>query len=184
MNGFLRPILDFVREYAFVTICLVVFLAAGSSAFIVWRGLAQLESEYEVVRTEDEGQQKLISGAASLKADRETIAAAAQEMTSNLLIEENLADNLGYFYKIEDQSRARISDLHQLASPVGAANSTSKSVPFTVNITGSFSQVFSFLYQLEHGPRLMRITAFTFDRKAQTSDSVVLELNLDMLARP
>lgn len=184
MSAFFSRILDLISEYAFLAICSVVFLGAGTSAFIVWRGLAQLESEYEVVRTEDEGQQKLISGAASLRADRETITAAAQEMRSNLLIEENLADNLGYFYKIEDQSRARISELHQLAAPLNATNGTSKSVPFTVNVTGSFSQVFSFLHQLEHGPRLMRITAFTFDRKAQTSDSVVLELNLEMLGRP
>jgi Tfp pilus assembly protein PilO len=184
MNGFFARIFGLMRDYAFVTICTVVLFGAAIAGYVVRRGLAELEADHEVVRSEDDAQQKLIAGAASLRADRETIAAAAQEMSGDLLIEENLADNLGYFYKIEDQSRARISDLHQLTSPLGAANSTSKAVPFTVNVTGSFAQVFSFLYQLEHGSRLMRITAFTFDRKVQTGDNVVLELNLEMLARP
>ncbi|HEY4302157.1 MAG TPA: hypothetical protein VGM73_14880 [Candidatus Didemnitutus sp.] len=184
MTAFFQRAFGLMKEYAFVTLCTVVFLGAGTAGYLVRGGLKLMEADHEVVRSEDEIQQKLIAGAANLRADRDAIAAAAQEMTSSLLIEENLADNLGYFYKIEDQSRARISDLHQMPAPLGAANGTSKSVPFTVNVTGSFAQVFGFLYQLEHGSRLMRITAFTLDRKAQAGDSVVLDLNLEMLARP
>ena len=184
MNPRLRQVLELASEHAFVTICLVIFLAAGGTGYYLNRKVAVLEAEHEIVRAEGENDQRMIAGAAALRADREAVAAAVKEIRANLIVEENLADNLGYFYKLEDQSHARISDLHQMPSPVGATNSTVKTVPFTVNVTGTFAQVYSFLYQLEHGPRLMRITAFTFDRKLQSGDSVVLELTIEMLARP
>jgi hypothetical protein len=186
MNPRLRQFVELAADYAFVTLCVVVVLAAGTASYFLRQSIAELEQEHTFIRTEGESVLKTIAGATALRSDRELIGAAAREMNSNLITEENLADNLGYFYRIEEQSHARISELHQVPSSAASASSASstKTVQFTVNVTGTFGQVFSFLHQLEHGPRLMRITAFSFDRRASSGDSVVLELNLEMLARP
>lgn len=184
MNQRLRQFFALAVDYAFVTTCLLAVIIGGTASYFLRQSIAELEREHTFIRTEGEGILKTIAGAAALRNDRELIGAAAREINANLITEENLADNLGYFYKIEDQSHARISELHQLSAPASTASSSTKTVPFAVNITGTFAQVTSFLYQLEHGPRLMRITSFSFDRRLPTGDAVVLELNLEMLARP
>jgi Tfp pilus assembly protein PilO len=181
VNSVLRQLISLARDYAFITLCLVVILVAGSASYFLRQNVAELEHELAFIRTDGEGVLRTIANATALRNDRELIGAAAKEINANLITEDNLAENLGYFYKIEDQSHARI-DVHELAAPV--SSSSTRTVPFTVTVSGTFSQVFSFLHQLEHGPRLMRITTFSFSRRVPTGDSVVLELNLDMLARP
>jgi Tfp pilus assembly protein PilO len=184
MNPRIREFFALAADFAFVTVSVLVILVAGGASFYLRQNIAQLEQEHASVRTEGEGMLKTIAGAVALRNDREAIGAATREISANLITEENLADNLGYFYKIEDQSHARITELHQLAVPAGNSSPGAKTIPFSVNVTGTFLQVFTFLHELEHGPRLMRITAFSFDRRAQGGDSVVLELNLEMLAKP
>jgi len=185
MNPRLRQLVDLSVDYAFVSVCLLVVLVAGSASYFLRQNVAELEHEHAFIRGEGETVLKTIAGAAALRNDRVALEAAVREINANLITEENLADNLGYFYKIEEQSHARISELHQQPSAAGANSGGSvKTVPFSVNVTGTYTQVTSFLYQLEHGPRLMKINAFSFTRRVSTGDAVVLELNLEMLARP
>jgi Tfp pilus assembly protein PilO len=184
MNPRFRQFLELAAEYAFVTVSIVVIVAAGAASYYLRQSIAALEQEHAVIRTEGESVLKTIAGATALRNDRETIAAAARDISANLITEENLADNLGYFYKIEDQSHARISELHQVTVSVGNSSSGARTIPFSANITGTFAQVYGFLYQLEHGPRLMRINSFSFARRVQAGDAVVLEINLEMLAKP
>jgi Tfp pilus assembly protein PilO len=184
MNARLRQLVSLAADYAFVSICAAVILVAGGAGYFLRQSIKELEHEHEFIRGEGETVLRIIAGAAALRSDRAAIEAAVREMNSNLITEENLADNLGYFYKIEEQSHARISELHQQTTPPSNGAGTVKTVPFSVNVTGTFAQVTSFLHQLEHGPRLMKITAFTFDRRSPAGDAVLLELNLEMLARP
>jgi Tfp pilus assembly protein PilO len=184
MNRRLRQLVNLAADYAFVSLCLLVILVAASASVILRQSIAGLEEEHAYIREEGEAVLKTIAGATAMRNDRTRLAAAVREINAHLISEDNLADNLGYFYRIEDQSHARISELHQQPTAVGSSGGTVKTVPFTVNVTGTYEQVTSFLYQLEHGPRLMKISAFSFNRRLLTGDAVVLELNLEVLARP
>lgn len=184
MNPRLRQFIELLRDYAFVSACVVVVAVTGTAGYFLHKNVLELENTVNAVHAEGDAMLKTLAGAGALRADREAIATAVHEINANLITEENRAENVGYFYKLEDQSHTRISELHQLAAPVGSGNSTAKIVPFSVSVSGSYRDVLSFVSQLEQGPRLMRIIAFTFDRRSSSGDSVVLTLSIEMLARP
>jgi len=184
MNQRLRQFINLVRDYAFISVSVTVVIVAGLAGYLLRRNVTQLEQEHALVRQDVEAMRKMLAGAPTLRTDRAAVEAAVKELGANLITEDNLADNLGYFYRIEEVSHARISELHQQTGAAAGTSANFKAIPFTVNVTGSFGQVLSFLHQVEHGPRLAKITAFNVSRRAQGGDAVILELSLDLLARP
>ena len=135
MNQRLRQFIDLAADHAFVSICLAVVLLAGSAGYFLRQSIAELEEAHAFIRGEGEAVLKTIAGAAALRNDRAVFEAAVKEINANLITEENLADNLGYFYKIEEQSHARISELHQQATPAASSGGSFKTIPFSVNVT-------------------------------------------------
>src|SRR5205085_11142970 len=106
---------------------------------------------------------------------------ATKRIDDNLLIEGNLAENYRYFYKIEEQAKARLPELHQLNSPPTDTSPIFRRVPYTLHVAGTYEQVSTFLLAIEPGPRLANVTGFNFARGR--GDAVTLELTVEMLGR-
>ena len=113
--------------------------------------------------------------------------AASREVTrrieDNLVIEDNLAENLWYFYKIEQQTKAKLPELHQLNSVVTDAKALYKLVPYTIRVTGTYEQAAAFLYAIETGPRIANINSVSIRRIEPGSPFVDLDLNLELLGK-
>ncbi len=120
----------------------------------------------------------------ALREESEVLTAATQRIEENLVVETNLAENLWYFYKIEEDTRARLSELRQLSAPLADTGSPYRTIPYSLKLTGTYEQVAAFLHRLETGPRLTRITSFSFSRNSPDSPLVALDLGLNLLGRP
>ena len=102
----------------------------------------------------------------------------------NLVNEGDLAENLGYFYQIENSSRMRFTQLSQLSSQPQPADSPYKAVPFALRASGTYRQILRLLHELETGPRLLRVRTYTISQSGSDADLVTMDLNVELLARP
>jgi Tfp pilus assembly protein PilO len=184
MNPRLRQFFSLAREYKFVTACIVVIVAGGIASYFCYSTLTRLERQQALARDEGMAVLRTLATANTLRADRAYIDEAVKDIEGNLVTEDNLADNVGYFYKIEEQTHAHVSELRQQPAPAPGVESRYKLVPVSFSVTGNFSQVTAFLNQVERGPRLMKITGFTFRRKQANGDQITIDLNLEMLGHP
>jgi Tfp pilus assembly protein PilO len=91
--------------------------------------------------------------------------------------------NLGYFYRLEKPARVRLVRLNQLASPPSPDRKIFKSVPFSMQITGSYRNTLSFVRALETGSRILRIRSCSFERSASDANEFVVDLTVDALAK-
>jgi Tfp pilus assembly protein PilO len=183
MNARLRELVSLAGEFPFFTSCVMIALLGAGIAGFFYRQLSELQYTHDRVRKEGEVMLATIKSANTLRSQRDYLDNAVQAINNSLVTEDNLAENLGYFYKIEDQTHARITDLHQTSSNPLPAGAKLKTVPVVMSITGSFAQVAAYLRQIEIGPRLIKISSFSFHRSKSGGDSVALDLTLDMLAR-
>ncbi len=188
----------FMRRFLFGAISGIVALVFLIAAGYLWYDRDALEIRLRE-RTE-EGQAMLATVMAGpiLREELATVRQATRRIDDNLVIEPSLSENLWYFYKIEEKTRTRLLDLHQLSIPAIDNDSPYKLVSYSFRVTGSFIQVVDFLQNLEAGPRLLIIRSFNLARevppadaenpapagkKVDPKDAISLELTLDMLAK-
>ena len=127
----------------------------------------------------------LLVGGSTQRQELAAVREAARRIEDNLIIEANLADNNWYFYKFEEQTKARLLELHPQSSPTTDDEARYKRIPYTLRVSGSYEQVASYLLALETGPRLANLTSFAISRrdKGTDSNSLMLELGLELLGK-
>jgi hypothetical protein len=142
--------------------------------------------QHEVARLgaqdSDLAQASLISGP-SVKQERLAALVVTRQIEDNLVIEDNLAENLQYFYKIEDRTKCHMLELRPLNSTIPDSRSLFRRVPFSIRVTGTYEQVVGFLYGIETGPRLANITSLSVRRREPASLTVVLDMNVEQLGK-
>lgn len=180
----LQQLLTLAREYAFITGCLIVILVAGNISVYFNLQNAELERVQARLRNEGNVVNRTISAGPVLASDAQLVESALKEIDSNLVTEDNLAENLGYFYIFEDQTQTRISDMRQNPANDAPPDGKYRTVPVSLSVKGSYNQVFDFLHKVETGSRLIKISSFTMHRTQPTGDAVTLAMELNMLANP
>lgn len=184
MNYRFRQLLALAKEHVFVTVCLIIVLAAGNISIYFNQQNSELELVQTRLRNEGDAASRTINSATSLRNDAALIESALKEIDASLVVEDNLAENLGYFYIIEDQTKARIGDMRQNTAPVGEPDGKYRTVPVSLTVKGSYNQAFEYLHKVETGSRLIKISAFSIHRSQPTGDQVTLAMELNMLASP
>jgi Tfp pilus assembly protein PilO len=182
MNARLDPLLLLLRRYPFCAVCTLVTLALAGTAWF----LSGQNKDLEAVRVEraKEGEAMLVTlvGGSTQRQELAAVKEAARRIEENLVIDSNLAENAFYFYKFEEQSKARLPELHPLTSPASDSSPLYRRVPYTLRVVGTYEQVSAFLFAIETGPRLANITAFSFSRR-ESEGGVALDLSLELLGK-
>jgi hypothetical protein len=168
------------RRNIFVTTCVIVcvLLAAG-----LW--ILSLDIHTREIMNRERSQDgaamdsTLVTGPL-IKQELARAQDIVQRFEGNLVVDKNLADNLWYFYKIDPNSKDILTNLRALNSDPA---SDYKLVPFSIQLTCTFEQVANYLLQLETGPRLALIRSFNFRRQGARAPTIVLNLEVKMLAR-
>lgn len=181
-------VLDLVRRYPYCVACVAVTLACAAG---IWYLRGQNEAIHTVAlekQREGEKMLALLVTGSTQRQELEFVREATRRIEENLLIETNLAENLWYFYKLEEQTRVRLPELHQLSSPPGDRQPLFKRIPYSLRVVGTHDQVAAFLQALETGPRLVNITAFTLVRRGAEvgnapAGSLSLDLNIELLGK-
>ena len=184
MKEFFANLGNFVRRWPYSVTCAVIaLLAAGGSAYWQFFKVKQLEEsltrrseEYVVMFTKQVGGKKLEQELADLRV-------RTKQIEDNLVVESNLAVNLWYFYNLEEQSKAQLPELHQVSSPASDKSAYFRRVPYGLRVLGTYEQVAAFLFSLETGPRLVKITSFNLARADAAGQTVTLDLNVELLGK-
>jgi hypothetical protein len=187
MNSkFLSPFVRRTLRYPFCTACIVASVVlAGSSLWLRFRlrDLATLQHNRA-----QKGSEMLIfiAHGSQLRTELAAARAATQRITESLVVEKNIPENFWYFYKIEQDTHAKLVELQQRPAPVpdSGAPAPYKRVPYFLKLSGPFRAVVAFLQQVEMGPRFGRITGFVLQRQDLATGHVILQLDLEMLGFP
>ena len=171
------------RRHPLSTLCASICLACGLACWYIADNMKWLDLEHkQVMQDADLAQASLISGP-SVKQERLAALVVTRQIEDNLVIEDNLAENLQYFYKIEDHTKSHLLELRPLNSTTPDSKSLYRRVPFSVRVTGTYGQVVGFLNGIETGPRLASITTLSLRRHDPASLTLVLDMTVELLGK-
>lgn len=109
-----------------------------------------------------------------------------EKVDSKLINPANLALNLQYFYRIENETSTKLLELRQ-NRPDGTGKSKAYvSVPYVVSVQGNFSQLIDFMRHLESAPFFCRMNSASMNVRAADgrADLLSLSLTLQLLGKP
>jgi len=172
-----------MRRHPLSVLCATVCVACGLISWLILGNLKWLEIEHKQLgQDSDLAQATLISGPSirqELAASREV----TRRIEDNLVVPDNLAENFWYFYKIEQQSKAHVIELHPLNAITSGTKSHYRRIPFAIRVSGTYEQVGSFLYLTETGPRLSNVTSMSMKRRDPGGPVVTLDMNVELLGK-
>jgi Tfp pilus assembly protein PilO len=172
-----------VRRYPLVTGCLVLIVLLGVGNYFLRESQNSLSASHDTVRRNGEDMLLSLSGLSRVSQEYTSVKEATDFIDANLIREGDLAENLGYFYQLETLSKVRLTQLSQLSSQPAAADAPYVGIPFSIRASGTYRQVLRFLHELESGPRLCRVTTYSFSGGGG-EDRIQLDLSIEMLGRP
>lgn len=175
--------LFWLKRYPWCVAFTVVAVAAFAGAWLLWQRLPPVEEELRVRTEQGEAALDAVASSPLLRAELAYVREVTRRIETNVVDELAVDVNYGYFYSLERRTEARLSDLRPVVGGLPDPRSPYKRVSFSLRLTGTYEQVAEFLRQLEIGPRLVRITSFSFRRRAPGSDSIALDLSLDLLGK-
>ena len=171
------------RRHPLSALCAAVCVLCGLICWYIAGNMKWLDLEHkQLMQDADLAQASLISGP-SVKQERLAALAITRQIEENLVVEDNLAENLQYFYRIEERTKAHVIELRPLNSLVTDSRALYRRVPFSIRVSGSYDQVAAFLYAIESGPRLACITSLSLRRRDASGLTLVLDMNVELLGR-
>lgn len=179
----LDQFLSLMRRHPFGAVCVGLSIIAMGISWFLWQQVDELEAAHYVRSQEGESMLNTLVAGPLLRQELSMVRSYTRRIEDHLVTEENQSENYSYFYTIEDQSKARITELRQRAAPPPDGGGPYKRIPYSVKVTGTFPQVAAFLQAVETGPRLSSITSFSFRRQAPGSQMLTLDLSLVLLGK-
>lgn len=187
MNPGLRTELSrLAQRFPFCAACILLSVVLAAAAVFLRGDLSEFERLQQDRAREGERMLNFVARGAQLRSEAAAIRAAAQRITENLVVEKNIPENFWYFYKIEQETQTKLTELQQRPASVPDTGTPTafKRVPYSLRITGGFRPVIAYLQKVETGSRFGRINSFVLQRQDGTGANVLLVLDLDLLAFP
>jgi|SRR5882724_819924 len=172
-----------MRRHPFGAVCVVLSVVAAGVSWFLWQQVGELEAAHYVRSKEGESMLTTLVSGPLLRQELSMVRGYTRRIEDHLVTEDNRSENFSYFYAIEEQSKARITELRQLSAPPPDGGAQYKRIPYSVKVSGTFPQVAAFLQAVETGPRLSTITAFSFRRQAPSSALLTLDLSVVLLGK-
>ncbi len=183
MSATWANVLVLLRRWPLCVASAAITLACAIGVWFLRGQITDLQAVHAERSRDGEAMLATLVGGSTQRAELQSAREAARRIEENLVVEANLAENLWYFYKLEEQTKARLPELHQLNSPPGDKSPLYRRVPYTLRVSGTYLQVASFLLALETGPRLVKINGFNYSRADPTGSVMSLDLNLELLGK-
>ncbi|MDD3179085.1 MAG: type 4a pilus biogenesis protein PilO [Opitutaceae bacterium] len=157
-------------------------LLAGTSVFL-WQDIKTLNKIYQERSTEGQAVLATVALSSPLRRELTLVRETVRRIDDNLFVESDLPGNYVYFDIIKTKARCQSIEPTPLSSAPAPAEALYKSVPYTLKVTGTYEQTAGFLHGIETGPRLVKITSFSFNRREVASPSILLELSVELLCK-
>lgn len=164
--------------------CLALTLALIGANVYLRRAHQEAITQHEEVRQQGELLLRTLANKPRIDTDLAALRVANSYIAGNLMDEQIMEANLGYFYRLEKTTRVRLVRLNQLASPAPAPGALFKTVQFSMQVKGSYRNNVNFLRALETGSRLLRVRTCSFERGPADNSDLLLDLTVEILAKP
>lgn len=184
IRQFFENLQPFLKRQLFGAVCLGLVILSFACAALVWLDQRNLSLRLQTRIVQGEAALATLAASPALRETLSEVRRATARIDQSLVVETNLAENLWYFYNLEEQTRVKLRDMNQLSTPRSAGETDFKLIPYTLRVNGSFPQVLNFLQQVENGPRLAKIRSFSLNRLGQEPGDVTLQLELSLLGQP
>ena len=174
------------QRFPFCAACILLSVALAAASLFLRGDLGEFENLQQARAREGERMLGFIARGAQLRSEAAIIRAAAQRITENLVVEKNIPENFWYFYKIEQETQTKLTELQQRPAfvPDTGTPTAYKRVPYSLRITGGFRPVVAYLQKIETGSRFGRLNSFVLQRQDAAGANVLLVVDLDLLAFP
>lgn len=169
------------RPIVSATLALIVLLAAAN--YWLWRDRKGIEERLDASKQKGEFMLRALAGRGAVDANLAALREAVAQIDANLLDEQSMEVNLGYFYRFERTTRVRLVRLNQLSALPPQPGSKFKVVSFSLQVTGTYRNNMAFLRALETGPRLLRIRSSSLERIEKDNANITLDLMVDVLSK-
>lgn len=162
--------------------CGALCLALGLSLYFRSGVPAELETRLAEREKEMKRLSNNVKFSAQLESQLQALRRANEVVAAGALRPAELARNQQLFYRLEAESGVKLVDIRQLAPPPPAKGAPAPvayvSVPFSLTIRGDYEQIVEFLYRLDHGPALSRVTSASIARPEDGAQSLSLTVDL------
>src|SRR5688500_2188767 len=101
----LPQILPLLRRWPLCVACLAITLACAAGTWWVRGEIAALQVTHVERTREGESMLALLVSGSTQRAELDVVREATRRIDENLVVETNLAENLWYFYKLEEQTK-------------------------------------------------------------------------------
>jgi len=169
-----------------VVICAAIVLTCLGLLYFRWDNIDETKAAYDVKFKQDQLILANVRNATGLPQQIETLQRATKNLESRLVHGGQLAINLQYFYRLENDTGVKLLDLRQL--PVGRpAKGLYLGVPYNLTVQGSFPHVMDFVRRLESGRHFAKFNTLSFSKVAgadTAGDGLSVSMNLELLGTP
>jgi Tfp pilus assembly protein PilO len=180
MSLYFQRFLSLIRANPVISISVIALLIAALANLFLWTQRDTLAKQHDDARRYGEAMRPALASSTRLSAQVAATQEAVELIERNLIVESDLSDNNLYFYKLETASRARIAQFSQLTAQVIQGNPF-KSVPFEIEVVGSYAQIIAFIRAVETGPRLARIREYSFKRNEARASLLSAVMTIEIL---
>jgi hypothetical protein len=186
MNG--EDIVAFVRKNLISVACAAFSLLIG---FLIYYRSDMLPDARAVLEQKQKQGELLaanIEDSGQLKEQHAALVATNEAITDRMIHIDQLAENTGYFYRLESETGTKLADPRQVpwtAPPKNAPKTNFTSVAFAITASGTYPQLLDLLRKLEAGEHYCRVN--TLSLKPITSvrgSQLSMNLNFDLMAVP
>lgn len=163
--------------------CFILAAVLAVVNYFLWERRVTVTERHATARKKGEFMLQALTNRAQIDADLAALREAIAQIDANLLDERRMEDNLGYFYRFERVTRVKLVRLNQLASLPAAPGSPYKSVPFSMQVVGSYRNSMNFLRALESGPRILKVKNCSFERTGLENGDLTVDLTVEVLCK-
>ncbi len=184
MSG--SDVIIFVKKRPVVVVCAVIALVCLGVLYFRWDEIDASKAAYDEAFKADQEILANVRNAASLPQQIETIQRATKNLESRLVHAGQLAINLQYFYRLENDTGVKLVDVRQ--NQIGRPSKALYiGVPYNVTVQGSFPHVMDFMRRLESGRHFARFNTLSFSKIAGADaggDALSVAMNVELLGTP
>ncbi len=184
MSSLFAQLIALIRVRPFVSGCIILTVALAATNFFLWRGYRAATVRYEDMRQQGGTLLRTLANRTRIDSDLAALRTANGQIAGNLMDEQSMEVNLGYFYRLEKAAKVRLVRLNQLAAPAPLPNSLFKTVQFSMQVKGTYRNSIAFIRSLETGSRLLRIRSGAVERSNPDNGDILLDLTVEILAKP
>lgn len=187
-------LLALIKKQPIAFACGLIIVACGAALFFPREAVTNAQALYEEKEKEFQKIDANVRNSAGLAEAAAEMQEAGRQFEARLVRAPQLANNLQFFYRLENETGVKLIDVRQQPIPApkqGVPRGAYAPVPFAVSVQGDYAQVHDFLRRVEAGPHFLRFSQVSLsklaaagDARSATSNAMSATINLELLGTP